>query len=482
MKLINGWMSNLGMALLSNLNNKKEQEAWSDFIQILEGKLGGFATPWLASLEPALPIFENSENEIFLIKSSQSFGINYLQTKHLAEIEEVLAEFSGLKRAVRFVLDENVKKKKQAKQTVEQKEHKETAQKMEHLAQMHSFCGLNLKYTFDNFVEGENSKFAYKIAQMIAEAPGQKYNPLFISGSVGLGKTHLMQAIGHKILRNFPNLKIRYTKAEDFGNKLIETLNISKNTSDLNEKMRKFRDMHRNVDVLLIDDIQWIDGKPRTEEEIFNTFDALYHAGKQIVFASDRPLSAFEKIPDRLRSRFEWGIEANIKVPELETRMEIVKHHAILSEFPISDDVAMFLAKEYDSNIRELEGAYNKVSARASIEGVELTVEAAKEFLNFSEKKKKITVDDILETCAKYFAVDKEEILSAARAKEVVNARKYAIYLSREILDLSYPNLAKEFKKNHTTILYQHENLKKDIQTNKAMQIIADELSELIKR
>ena len=219
-----------------------------------------------------------------------------------------------------------------------------------------------------------------------------------------------------------------------------------------------------------------------TVEEIFNTFDALYHAGKQIVFASDRPLSAFELIPDRLRSRFEWGIEANIKVPDLETRMEIVKRHAQNSNFPISDDVALFLAKEYSTNIRELEGAYNKVSARASIEDVQLDVELTKEYLDFSQKKKKITVDNILETCAKYFSVDKKDILSTARAKEVVNARKYAIYLSRELLDLSYPNLAKEFNKNHTTIMYQHEKLKNDIETNKAMQIVTDELSELIKR
>ena len=162
--------------------------------------------------------------------------------------------------------------------------------------------------------------------------------------------------------------------------------------------------------------------------------------------------------------------------------MEIVKRHAILSEYPISDDVALFLAKEFDTNIRELEGAYNKASARASIEGVELTVELTKEYLNFSQKKKKITVNDILETCARYFCVDKKEILSTARAKEVVNAWKYAIYLARENLDFSYPNLAKEFNKNLTTIMYQHEKLIKDIETKKAMQKITQELSELIKR
>ena len=463
--------------------DKKEMEIWDGFISSLEAKLPIVVRPWITSLEPALPLLEQSENEIFLIKSSQSFGIQVLQQKHLKEIEEELYNATNIKRAVRFVLDETIKKKKPkpASSPIE-KEHEQTVKKMENLAQMHSFCGLNLKYTFENFVEGDNSHFAFNIAKMISEAPGQKYNPLFISGSVGLGKTHLMQAIGHKILKNFPNLKVRYTKAEEFGNKLIESLNGCKNTGDLNEKMRKFRDMHRNVDVLLIDDIQWIDGKKRTEEEIFNTFDALYHAGKQIVFASDRPLSAFELIPDRLRSRFEWGIEAKITIPDLKTRTEIVKKHSITSNFPISEDVAIFLAQEFNTNIRELEGAYNKASAMASIEGVELTIKNAKEFLNLEEKRKKITTKDIIETCAKYFSVEKDEILSSARAKEVVNARKYAIYFSRKLLDLSYPVLAKEFKKNHTTIMYQFDKLKEDLKSNKAMRIIEEELQELIER
>ena len=465
------------------LKSKKEQEGWEVFINKLKTVLPVPSHTWVDALAPAVPIFENTE-EIFLIKSNQQLGIDYLQKKHLKQIEDSFFEATNLKRPVRFCYDGTLKtKKKQPKQTEEQKQHEQTAIKMENLAQMHSFCGLNLKYTFENFVVGKNSEFAYKIAQMISEKPGQaKFNPLFISGSVGIGKTHLMQAIGHKILRNFPNLKVRYTKAEEFGNKLIETLNTCKNPADLNERMRKFRDMHRNVDVLLIDDIQWIDGKKRTEEEIFNTFDALYHAGKQIVFASDRPLSAFELIPDRLRSRFEWGIEANIKVPDLETRIEIVKNYACMSDFPVSDEVALLLAKEFDNNIRELEGAYNKASALASIDGVELDIENTKEYLKLSERKKKYNVKDILNTCSKYFNVELNDILSSARAKEVVNARKYAIYFARELAELSYPELAREFKKNHTTIMYQHDKLKSEIKTNRAMQIITDELCELLKK
>ncbi len=465
-----------------NGNQSDEKKAWEEFISILEHKLPGFVKPWITTLEPALPLFEKSENEIFLVKSSQSFGIQVLTQKYLKEVEDALFEITGLRRAARFVLDETIKKKKAPKLTKEEKENIETIKKMENLAQMHSFCNLNLKYTFENFVVGENSKFAYKIAEMIAAEPGQKYNPLFISGSVGLGKTHLMQAIGHRILKNFPNLKVRYTKAEEFGNKLVESLIGCKNSGDLNEKMKKFRDKHRNVDVLLIDDIQWIEGKKRTEEEIFYTFDALYHAGKQIVFASDRPLSAFEMLPDRLKSRFEWGIEVKITVPDVETRTKIVKKHSIDSNFEITDEVAQFLAQTYCTNIRELEGAYNKASAIASIEGVELTVENTKQFLELEKQAQKISLSKIIEVCAKYFSIDKKDIISSQRSKEIANARKYAIYFSRELLNVSYPNLAKEFKKTHTTILYQYENLKKTIKTNKAAQIIADEINELIKK
>lgn len=463
---------------MNGLKDKKETEVWDSYIKLLSTRLPAPVRPWIDYLEPALPIGEDSPNGIFLIKSSASMGLRFLEN-HIDEIQNSLEEITGLKRTVRLQFDETIKPKKKQKQTVEQKAHEQTASKMENLALMHSFTGLNLKYTFENFVEGENSKFAYRIAKMIADAPGEKkYNPLFLSGSVGVGKTHLMHAIGHQILKNFKNTKVRYTNAEEFTNKLVESINCK----DRNERMRKFRDTYRSVDVLLIDDIQFIEGKGRTEEEIFNTFNALYNAGKQLVFASDRPLSALEAISDRLKTRFEWGIRANIKVPDLETRMAIVKNLAKSTNFNLSDDVAFLLADEFNSNVRELEGAFNKASAMASIEEVELTVEKAKEFLELNENKKKLTVQGILDSTAKYFGVKKEEILSASRSKEIVNARKYAMYLSREMLDLSLPKLAKEFRKNHTTIMYQCDNLKKELQGNKAMQIIKDELVELIKR
>ena len=343
---------------------------------------------------------------------------------------------------------------------------------------MQSFCALNLKYTFENFVVGENSLVAYNAAKQVSEAPGQKFNPLFISGSVGIGKTHLMQAIGHNILKNFPDLKVKYAKAEEFTNQLVEScLNRQEST----QKMKKFRDKYRNVDVLLLDDIQFAEGKKRTEEEIFHTFDALFHAGKQIVFASDRPISSFKNTPDRLKSRYEWGLMVDLLVPDFKTRVEIIEKHAVRSNYEISKDVAEFLAETFDNNVRELEGAYNKVSAYASIKGIELTVDAAKEILGLKDGARKITPDIIIEKCGEYFGVSKKDILSASRSKEVKNARQTAIYLTREILDLSFPAMGEIFNKNHTTILYSYEKLKKDLLTDRTLQTTIPELERLVR-
>ena len=468
-----------GMADILTLN-MANTKTWDEFINLLQKQVP-FIAPWLYDLEPVTPVGEKSENGIFLVKTSQAFAATML-LRYKDTIEALFEDYTGFHQAVNFIVDSTVKKKKPVKkQQSEQSEIQKTAQKMEQNAQMFMYSGLNSKYTFENFVEGENSRYAYRIAQMVAQTPGKNnFNPLFITGSVGLGKTHLMQAIGHQIIKNFRDLKIKYIKAEEFGNQLIESLTIYSNSSDRNQKMKKFRDTFRYIDVLLIDDIQWIDGKSKTEEEIFCTFDALYNAGKQIVFASDRPLSAFELIPDRLKSRFERGTEVTIQVPDLETREKIVKRYALQSNFPISDEVAHFLASEFNENVRVLEGAYNKASAMASIDGVELTIERVNEYLKLDERKKKVTIADIIEMCSKYFAIAKGDILSNARAKDIVNARKYAIFLSREMLDLSFPKLSEEFKKNHTTVLYQHEKLKKAYSSDKKVQNTVNELKELI--
>ncbi len=453
---------------------------WQDAKEILKDKIPDSSfLPWISPIEVVKENEEHFKKDYFILKSDQSFGVSYLNQKHFNEIQNAINTAAGTNIPVNIIfVPSNVKKAPKKKE--KPSEHIVLMkEQIDNLKQMHSFCALNLKYTFENFVVGENSLVAYNAAKQVSEAPGQKFNPLFISGSVGIGKTHLMQAIGHNILKNFPDLKVKYAKAEEFTNQLTESL-LDKG-QDAFQKMKKFRDKYRNVDVLLLDDIQFADGKKRTQEEIFHTFDALFHAGKQIVFASDRPISSFKDIPDRLKSRYEWGLTVDLLVPDFETRVEIIKKHAVRSNFEISDDVAEFLAKTYDNNIRELEGAYNKVSAYASIKELELTVESAKEILGLKDGAKKITPEIIIEKCAEYFNVSKKDILSTARAKEVKNARQAAIYLTREILDLSFPTIGEVFNKNHTTILYSYEKLKKELLTDKTLKSTIETLEGMIR-
>lgn len=452
------------------------KKIWQEALEILKKKVASSTfQPWITPLEPVNPDEEQYKKGKFTLKSNQAFGVAHLNQKFLPQIQEALDEIVPERIPVEIIfVPTDVKKAPKKKKNPDEKISL-MQERLDNLKQMHSFCALNLKYTFENFVKGENSKVAYDAAKLVSESPGQKFNPLFITGSVGLGKTHLMQAIGHDILKNFPKLKVKYAKTEEFTNQLVDSC---RKGADSYAEMKKFRNQYRNIDVLLLDDIQFAEGKKRTEEEIFNTFDALFHAGKQIVFASDRPIESFEKTPDRLKSRYEWGLSVEIKQPDIDTRIEIIKKHALRSNYEITDDVAKFLAENYSKNIRELEGAYNKVSAYASIQGIELTVENAKQILGYKDKRKQIKTDDIIKICADFYGTTPEMIKSSQRTGDIKVARQVAIYLAREILDLSFPNIAQSFNKNHTTIIYSYEKLKKDIELDKKL---ADEIKKIEK-
>ncbi len=452
-----------------------ELETWQKIIEEIKLNIPQTAHVWLSNLECALPLNEMPENNIFLLKSNQSFGVQFLNQKYLPEVEEALEKYTQLKRSVRIVFDEQIKPKKKVQK--QPKEFIPQQEQFDNMKQMHSFCGLNLKYTFNNFVSGKNTKFAFESAKIVAKNPGQKYNPLYIYGDVGLGKTHLMQAIGHDILKNFPTLKVKYAKAEEITNLLTES---SISPLERNSKMQKFRDKFRNIDVLLLDDIQFAQGKKRTEEEIFNIFDALFYSHKQIVFASDRKPSNLSATHDRLKSRYEWGLSVEIEVPDLENRIEIIKNFAIRSDYPISDELAEFLAQNFDKNIRELEGAYNKISAYGSIENIQLDIETASKILGLDEKKIEINSDLIIEKCAKYFGIKKEDIKSTSRAKEITNARRFAMYLTKELTDKSLNEIGKIFDKNHTTVMYSVDKIKDSLATDKNLQKTLKELKKFI--
>ncbi len=323
---------------------------------------------------------------------------------------------------------------------------------------------LNPKYTFDTFVVGKSNNFAHAASLAVVEAPGKAYNPLFLYGGVGLGKTHLMHAIGHAVKELNPAARIVYVTSEMFTNDLIEALRAGKNV--------EFRQRYRNVDLLMIDDIQFIAGKQAVQEEFFNTFNTLHNAGKQIVISSDRPPKEIKALEERLSSRFEWGLVADIQVPDLETRTAILRNRAQNEHVEIDDEIINFIAENIVDNIRKLEGSLNRVIAYARLKRLPITLNLAKEAMREILPQKKeieITPERIRETVAEYYSIPIESLLSQRRDKEVVMPRQIAMYFCHTLLSLPYQKIASLFERNdHTTAISACEKIKKMIAEDKS--------------
>ena len=320
---------------------------------------------------------------------------------------------------------------------------------------------LNPKYTFSTFVVGNNNRFAHAAALAVAEAPASSYNPLFIYGGVGLGKTHLMHAIGNEILKNNKNSKILYVTSEAFTNELINA--IKDNTND------QFRNKYRSIDVLLIDDIQFIAGKERIQEEFFHTFNTLYESGKQVIMSSDKPPKDIPLLEDRLKSRFEWGIIADISNPDYETRLAILRKKAQLDNIIIDDDILSTIATRIDSNIRELEGTLNKLIAKASLTNNQITMEMAEKAINdiVSQQEKVISAEYIQETVGKYFNVNPKDLKGSKRSNDITFPRQIAMFLCRNVANMSLPQIGRDFgKRDHTTVMHACNKIEKEIKTN----------------
>ena len=325
---------------------------------------------------------------------------------------------------------------------------------------------LNPKYTFDSFVIGNSNRFAHAASLAVAEAPAKAYNPLFIYGGVGLGKTHLMHALGHYILQNNPNAKVVYVSSEKFTNELINSIKDDKN--------EEFRNKYRNVDILLIDDVQFIAGKERTQEEFFHTFNALHDANKQIILSSDRPPKEIPTLEDRLRSRFEWGLIADIQIPDFETRMAILKKKAEVEKLNVANEVMIYIATKIKSNIRELEGALIRIVAYSSLTNREITVDLASEALKdiISKKQgKNITINLIQDIVSSYFNLRIEDLKSQRRTRNVAYPRQIAMYLSRKLTDMSLPKIGEEFGgRDHTTVIHAYEKISDNLNTDENLQ------------
>ena len=334
---------------------------------------------------------------------------------------------------------------------------------------------LNPKYTFETFVVGNNNRFAHAAAIAVGDKPGESYNPLFLYGGVGLGKTHLMQAIGNRILQNNRSAKILYVTSEKFTNQLINAIKDNKN--------EVFRNKYRTIDVLLIDDIQFIAGKERVQEEFFHTFNALYEDKKQIIISSDKPPREIQFLEDRLKSRFEWGLLADISCPDYETRLAILRKKAQEEKILVDDSILANIANKIDSNIRELEGVFNKIIATASLTHTPITIELAENTINEfkAASEKVLSADFVKETVAKYFNINKDDLSSNKRSNEIAFPRQIAMYLCREVANMSYPKIGEDFgNRDHSTVMHACKKIEKEVKDKNNTKLIVESVKNII--
>ena len=452
----------------------KIDEIWGNALVVLKNKLPlSTYDAWVINLVPNC--IDGNE---FSVRCGQRLAIEMME-QYNGVFSSVLSEILGHEVCFKMIYDDEVSKLLKKKIKTQKQDEEKISNKYEGLMQMHSACNLNLKFKFDNFVVGSNSELAYAGAMAVAKNPGKTtYNPLFIYGNSGVGKTHLLQAIGHYVLDK--GLRVKYCTSEEFVNDFVKAVakGLNKGQNSRNDKMNLLRQKYRNCDVLLIDDIQFIENKEQTQVEIFNTFESLYNSGKQIVFASDRPPSAMILLADRLKTRFEGGLLVDIQPPDLETRMAILENLSKEENMPLSDEIITFLAENYCANVRELKGAFNKVKVFYSLTEKELTIESVKKALNFKENHKVYTAETIISAVAAFFNVSVEDILGSGRMKTIANARQVAIYLVRELTKDSFPSIGLIFDKKHSTIIYSYETMQKQLKIDTYMKNAVDEIQK----
>jgi len=443
-------------------------ETWEKTISILKGEITEVSfNTWIKSITPI-----SMDNSAIKLGVPNDFTKGILNSRYKTLIENALKMITSKKYSVNFVIasedimeETETVSRKASVQRVREPQNEEMPT-----------TTLNPKYTFDTFVIGNSNRFAHAASLAVAESPAKAYNPLFIYGGVGLGKTHLMHAIGHYILQQNPKSKVVYVSSEKFTNDLINSIKDDKNV--------EFRNKYRNIDVLLIDDIQFIAGKESTQEECFHTFNALHEADKQIILSSDRPPKEIPTLEDRLRSRFEWGLIADIQAPDYETRMAILKKKADVENLNIPNDVMVYIATKIKSNIRELEGALIRIVAFSSLTNKEISVDLAAEALKdiiSGRQSKQITVELIQEVVANYYSLRIEDFKSARRTRNVAFPRQIAMYLARKITDLSLPKIGEEFGgRDHTTVIHAYEKISQAIKTDEQLQNAVKELTKRI--
>ena len=419
---------------------------------------------WLKPLE----ICTVKNNKLYILVPSAQLGVKYIARKYELPLKVAITELTGIEYELVFILPEQAKQLRSL-----------SSKKQAHTSETAENSNLNPNYTFDTFVVGSNNRFAQSASLAVAESPGESYNPLYIYGGPGLGKTHLMHSIGNFILEQNPESRVLYVTSEEFTNEVIESIRNGNATA-----MTKLREKYRTVDVLMIDDIQFIIGKESTQEEFFHTFNVLHSSGKQIILTSDKPPKEMETLEERIQSRFEWGLMADIGLPDYETRMAILRRKVEADEMELSDEILNYIANNIKSNIRELEGALNKLLAYGNLVKTEITMDIAiKELQNIitPDKPKEITPQLIIEVVSEHFQISMDQMISKNRSNDIAHPRQIAMYLCKNMTNIPLKSIGALLGgRDHSTIDHGIRKISEEYSTNENTRILIETIKKKI--
>lgn len=442
-------------------------EKWDKILQEVKEEYELTEVSFNTWLKP-LSVSDVQGDKLYILVPLEKMARDFIEKKYTLPIKVAVANQTGQDYDISFILPEQEKK-------IKSSYNKKPAP----TSGTTDISNLNPNYTFDTFVVGNNNRLAHAASLAVAESPGEVYNPLFLYGGVGLGKTHLMHSIAHFIQANRPDAKILYVSSESFTNELIDAIRNGNNTA-----MTKFREKYRNIDVLLIDDIQFIIGKESTQEEFFHTFNALHSAGKQIILTSDKPPKEMETLEERIRSRFEWGLMADIGTPDYETRMAILRKKIEADEMNLSDEILNYIATNIKSNIRELEGALNKLLAYSNLEKTDITMEIAqKELQNIitPDKPKEITPQLIIEVVSEHFQISLDQMISKNRSKDIARPRQIAMYLCKNMTDTPLDSIGALLGgRDHSTIIHGVQKISDEYESDETTRSLIDTIKKKI--